>query len=208
MGVPNGYLAKAENVKLILEAMQKAATPETFTHEFLRKQLGFTSSGDRPIITILKAMAFLADSGAPLPRYLEFKDSSRAPIALAHGLRDAYADVFAADQNAQTLSSTKLQGIFARVSGKSESVSKKMASTFKAFCELADFKSAPETPEEDKADADMVSDPEATLEKVADLRPNQAGMSLHHDIHLHLPESTNVAVYDAIFKSLRTNLVE
>jgi hypothetical protein len=32
-------------------------------------------------------------------------------------------------------------------------------------------------------------------------------MTLRHDIHIHVPLSTDVAVYDAIFKSLQANLL-
>jgi hypothetical protein len=191
-----------KNVPSILEAIQRAGVPPKFTYDFFSKQLGFTSSSDRPIIPLLKALKFIDDSGVPLDRYKRFKDKSEAGPALAEGLRDAYADIFASDQAAQNLRTEDLTGIFARVSGKSEAVAEKMATTFKAFCNQADF-DAPRGQGTDSAtpSPESTESADAGVESLA-----HHPLLLHHDIHVHLPVSTDMAVYDAIFGSLRRTL--
>ena len=37
--------------------------------------------------------------------------------------------------------------------------------------------------------------------------PNPRTLVMHHDVHVHLPVSTEIDVYDAIFRSLRQNLL-
>lgn len=37
--------------------------------------------------------------------------------------------------------------------------------------------------------------------------PTTTDMNLHYNIQIHLPETTNMAVYDAIFQSLKKHLM-
>lgn len=46
------------NLHKILNAIQKAGVPEVFNLDFL-KDLGFTSSNDRPVIKVLKYLGML-----------------------------------------------------------------------------------------------------------------------------------------------------
>ena len=204
MPVPSAYLTKAESAAPILSAIQRAGVPERFTHEFLQKQLGFTSSADRPVLSVLKALRFLDDSGVPTERYRRYKDPSQAPQVMAEAMREAYADIFAADQGADRLTGTQLRGMFGRISGKGDAVTRKMASTFTALAALADFDAMPgeavppagigeHTHEENDATG-------------AANRDSGAALTLRHDVHVHLPASTDIAVYNAIFRSLRENL--
>jgi hypothetical protein len=202
MPVPSAYLTKAESAGPILGAIQRAGVPDRFTHEFLQKQLGFTSSADRPVLSVLKALRFLDDSGVPTERYRQYKDPSQARRVMAEAMREAYADIFAADQRADRLSGAQLRGMFGRISGKGESVTQKMASTFAALAALADFEAVP---------GERDADESATRQGEEDLAPSANGgttgvLSLRHEVHVHLPSSTDIAVYNAIFRSLRENL--
>jgi hypothetical protein len=69
---------------------------------------------------------------------------------------------------------------------------------------LADWTSdsvAARTPDEEIAEAD-VSEPPPPPQPDLDGQPPLMP-ALHHDVHIHLPVSTNVKVYDTIFRSLR-----
>jgi Family of unknown function (DUF5343) len=199
MAVPSTYLTSTKNTQAILGAIQKAGVPNRFTYDFM-KQLGFGSSVDRPMIPLLKALRFLDDSGTPTERYRRFKDPSLAAAVLAEGMRDAYADVFGVDQQAQSKSPNELKGIFARVSDKGESVTTKMAMTFKTLADRADFTAAAAPPQPTTKDEEPEKPP------ATDGR-GRSTVSMRHDVHVHLPVTTEIAVYDAIFKSLRENLL-
>lgn len=130
MAVPTAYLTSTKNTANIFTAIQKASVPpNSFTHEFL-KQLGFQSSGDRPIIPVLKAIGFLDESGRPTELYRLYKDPAQAKRALAKGIRTGYADLFAIDNEAHKRSGKDLAGMFARLSDKGDSVTAKMGLTF------------------------------------------------------------------------------
>ncbi len=205
MAVPAAYLTTVKNTKGIFEAMQRAGVPERFTYEFL-KQLGFGSSGDRPTIPVLKAIGFLTEGGQPTDRYRRFKDPATAGAAMAEGLREAYADLFAIETDANSKTPTELKGMFGRLSDKGDAVNRKMATTFKALSELADFSSPPAaTP---TGQADEPSETGAALPGATDsTTANGSGViALRHDVHIHLPVSTDIAVYNAIFRSLKETL--
>jgi hypothetical protein len=128
---------------------------------------------------------------------------------LAQGIRDAYADVFAIDMEAYTKQTSELIGIFSRLSNKGEAVNQKMAMTFKVLASLADFTAGAGV--QVAAEPAKASDPTPAVAP-NDARPSEGSVgtgvvSLRHDIHVHLPLSTDVAVYDAIFKSLKANLL-
>ncbi len=129
---------------------------------------------------------------------------------MAEALRDAYSDVFTVNQKAHEQSSTTLGGTFKRITGKGDAVSVKMATTFKALTGMADWSAAgAAVPVEDDPPvvepAGIESAPETTSTPTP-VAPLSGFPSLHHDVHVHLPVSTDVKVYDAIFRSLREHL--
>jgi len=191
-----------KNVPEILAQIRKGGIPEKFTYEHL-KQMGFASSRDRPLIPLLKEFGFLDDNGVPQERYRQYKEPRNAKRVLGDGIKAAYADVFGIDENAHKLDQATLTGIFGRLSEKSESVAEKMARTFRAFSDQAEFAAA--TGEEDESDEEEEEDEETAEQRTA--TKLRQGVALHHDVHIHLPVSTEIAVYDAIFRSLRENLL-
>lgn len=208
MAVPSAYLQSTKNTVAILSAIQRAGVPPRFTYEFL-KQLGFPSSSDRAIIAVLKSIGFLDESSMPTGLYRRFKDKNIARAVMAEGLRSGYGDVFAVDTQAHTKSAPQLTGIFSRLSEKGDSATAKMAYTFKVLASQADFDS-------DVVSAEPVESPhEPGAEEVGTAQPNAGERSvpsgsvltLRHDIHVHLPLSTDVAVYDAIFRSLKATML-
>jgi hypothetical protein len=150
---------------------------------------------------VLKGLGFLDSSSVPTQAYRDYRDKKAAATVLARQLRQAYRGLFLADENAQDLSAEDLKGKFATLTGKDESVVKKMASTFKALAGLADFKKAAE-PEPSKPAEEPVESP--ALEQ---LTPRPASLAFAHTIYINLPATRDVAVYDAIFRSIREHLL-
>jgi hypothetical protein len=202
MAIPTSYLTSTKNLGAILTQMQKGGIPQRVTYEYL-KQLGFPSSNDRPIIPVLKALGFLDVNGVPQDRYRRFKDATQAKRVMAEGMREAYSDVFAIDEKANMLDHERLKGMFGRLSGKGDAVTEKMASTFKALAERADF-SAPAVAETPETPDPKLPDPSPDGHTP---KTEIQTLSLRHDVHVHLPVSEDIKVYDAIFRSLRENLL-
>ena len=195
------YMLSVKNLGSILDRIREAGTPPKFTGEFLKSNLGFSSSTDRGVIPVLRALGFISPNGIPTGRYNEFRDASRSGIAVADGLREGWSAVFLSDQKAYDKSSGQLKELFKNVTGKGETVAEKMATTFKALATKADWTTATRA----VPDMEPVTERPVTTN---DLPTSKAPISLHHDIHLHLPPTSDVSVYAAIFRALRSELLD
>jgi hypothetical protein len=222
LAIPNAYLATTKNLEAFLNAIQSARAPERFTNKFLT-QLDFASSNDRLFIALLKMLGMIDEGGVPTKRYYEFLDQGQAGRILADAVREAYSDLFAINKNAQNLSvedvKNKLRTL--TLGQKSENVINLMANTFKALCSLADWDApAPEVPATTPlASTTTTAEPPITtpppVPPVPPLAPPtltsdtslNRPLQLHYDIQIHLPESRDPAVFDAIFQALRKHLV-
>jgi hypothetical protein len=200
MDVTNAYMYTVKSLPQMFEAIQKAQVPPRFTHDFLRT-LGFKSTNDRSFINVLKGLGFLDANSVPTQAYRDLRDKKAGGGVLARQLRQAYRGLFLADENAHELSVEDLKGKFATLTGKDQSVVQKMASTFKALAGIADFKLAA-TPAVTTAAEEPVESP--ALEQVT---PRPSSLSFAHTIYINLPATRDVAVYDAIFKSIREHLL-
>ena len=219
MALTNAYLVTTRNLDAFLKSIQSAKAPDSFTNKFLA-QLDFTSSNDRLLIGVLKALKFIDDNGVPTQRYFEFLDQGQSGRVLADGIRDAYSDLFNVNKNAQTLTVEEVRNKLKTLTlgQKSDNVVSLMANTFKALSDLADWKAvppaaAPPTPPAplsaagNKKPGSQTETPPPAPPKAlaADLVGGQL-LQLHYDIQIHLPESRDPAVYEAIFAALRRHL--
>ena len=203
MEVTSAYLYVVNTLPQILESVQRAQVPEKFTNAFLQA-LGHKSTNDRAFINVWKGLGFLDGGSTPTPSYKEFRDKAIAKAVLARQIRIAYRGLFGVDENAQNLSLDAVKGKLATLTGKDETVVKKMAQTFKALCKEADFTGTVVKPELKPADAADVVVESPALEEVT---PRLQGLAFSHTIYINLPATRDVAIYDAIFKSLREHLL-
>ncbi len=200
------YMPSVTNLSKILDGIQKAGVPEVFNLDFL-KDLGFTSSNDRPVIKVLKYLSMLDSSGRPQTAYREFVDHTKAKGVLANCLRAAFDDLYLSDKDAHTKSVEQLRGWFKTKTGASDAVAKKIATQFKALASYADFNAA--KPPETRSAAEAI--PELTHEK-SEPEPRQPapdlkGLGLIYRLEIHLPDTQNVETFRAIFRALREELM-
>lgn len=209
MAIPTAYLTTVKNLHGILNAIQGAQAPEKFTQKFL-ESLEFKSNTDRLVINLLKAIRFLDDGGRPTKRYFAYLDQSQGGKVLAEGIREAYADLFKVNVNAHRMSNTEVVNKLKTLSeGKiSEAVAKKMSMTFLALVKQADFSGPPATDAstKDETRPDTTRQAATDTETVEPIRPGLPIGGLVYNIQIMLPESRDPAVYDAIFRSLRSHI--
>jgi hypothetical protein len=200
------YMPSVTNLSKILDAIQKAGVPEIFNLDFL-KDLGFTSSNDRPVINVLKYLGMLDSSGRPQTAYREFVDHTKAKAVLAGRLRATFDDLYLSDKDAHAKSAEQLKGWFKTKTGASDSVAKKMATQFKSLANYADFEAAPpaepKPPVEPKADVSTEKRPAPPTPAAPDLK----GLGLVYRLEIHLPDTQNVETFRAIFRALREELI-
>jgi len=203
MALSEANINNTGSLSKVLDAIKTAGVPERVTFEFL-KTIGFKSSNDRPIIPILKGIGFLDANGAPTELYKSYRGHD-GPRVLAKALESAYSDIFLANTQAQSLSFEKLKGIIASKTTKGDATVERIARTFQVLVKAADFTGSPEIPASPPVKVDP---PKETISSAAVAAPHLAVNTpgFHYNIEIHLPTTTDITVYNAIFKSLKENL--
>ncbi len=207
MAITEVYFAQVKNVSDIFTAILNAQAPDTFTQKFL-SDLGFPSVNDRPFITVLKSLGFLDESGSLTQRYYDYLDEENSMKILAQGIREAYGDLFSVNQKAFEMNNEQVKGkLKSLLQGKkSDGVLKKMAATFTTLCSLGDFIGIPKAMEKAKQEQETKGEnkPEVLHKNDKTLTDE---IALKYSINIELPSTRDKLVYDAIFKSIRENLL-
>ena len=209
MSLTQSYLVTTKNLGAVINSVVSAKAPERFTNKFL-ENLNFKSSNDRLYVGMFKALGLLDESGAPTSRYYEFIDQTQTARVLAIGIEEAYEDLFNLRKDAYNLTVDEVKNKFKTLTQgqKSDKVLSLMANTFKSLCELADWsrddvRTTTQNIEEPVVNIPLDAEPKVSIPA----NTNNPGMNLHYNIQIHLPETTNMAVYDAIFQSLKKHLL-
>jgi hypothetical protein len=212
MALSTSYLVTTKNFDAIFSALLSAKAPTSLTTGFL-KTLGFTSSNDSLYIRLFKDLGLIDQSNAPTEKYFRFLDQSESTKVIAECVEEAYSDLFAINKKAYELSETEVKNKFKTLTqgSKEDNILALMAKTFKALCDYADWskptQSIPKavvTPE--KKEEKHVDPPKGVTVKHPISSETSDKPSLHYNIQIHLPETRDTAVYDAIFKSLKEHL--
>lgn len=193
------YMMSNNKIAPIIEKIQQAARPQKFTQEVLRS-LGFSSTNDRAFIPLFKKLGFLSDDGTPTALYDQLKDATCTRFVLAAQIKELYSELYAINTEIQKAPEADIKGAISRVTGKDADGVGRIYNTFKTLCGLADFNhTAPVAPVIEEPQNETTStDPVPAV-----IRPSE----FHYNIQIHLPATNDISVYNAIFKSLKENLL-
>lgn len=196
------YMTSNNKIALIISSLQSAAKPPKFTLEFL-KNMGYSSTNDRGIIPLFKKLGFLTDDSIPTVYYDQLRDQTSFKRILASRIKELYSELFTINVEIYKDSEANIKGAISRVTGGDEESVKRVYNTFKALCAIADF--SQQTPTEIVSDEPKTIQPPtvSTNESVESKKTPQ----FHYNIQIHLPATTDISVYNAIFKSLKDNLL-
>jgi hypothetical protein len=199
------YVVQPGSVSKILDKVKQAQTPERFTSDFLSTKLGFKGGNYRQFIPLAKKLGLLGSDGKPTDTYKQFRNSSHSAAAMAVAMRAGYRELFERNEYAGSLPKDQLKGLVVEITGldAQDRVVQLICQTFEELKKQADF-DAPASPlrgvpePKERVDSDAVPD---------DKDVRDFGLNLSYTINLVLPKSDDPAVFSAIFKALRDNLL-
>jgi hypothetical protein len=200
------YLQAYGNIKKVLDKITKATVPPTFTQDFLATTLDMPGGGARPAIKFLKRAGFLTSDGTPTDLYKQFRNQSLRGAAAAQGLRNAYSELYVANEYVHNANDKDLKGLIVQVTGLEED-SKLVPSMVASFKTLRDFADFDAVASEDLDRQDGSDDGNDLGNQGQRLTLAQGNLRLGYTINLNLPATTDIAVFNAIFKSLREHLL-
>lgn len=195
------FVLANSRIPQLLDAISTAARPSRFTQEFL-KSIGFSSSNDRAFIPLFRKLGFITADGTPTEAYDALRERKTRGHILADKIRELYANVFAINTTIYDADDEDVKGAISRVTGKDAATVSRYFGTFRALAAQATFDQP--LAEERKQDHPPPEPKIAHTPPVPTRQSEQA--RFHYNIQIHLPATTDISVYNAIFRSLRENL--
>jgi hypothetical protein len=202
----NGY----GGIPKLFAEIKSASVPPKFTQDFMSTALGLKSSSYRAMIPLLKKLGFVDQGNVPTQAYRDFRDDTRSGQIMAERMKEAYAPLFAANEYAWRLDRKDLQAKLKNVTGAGDDDSNLYAvvGTFMELSKLADFEGGPvRKGGEVRTPAGPGAEPENGGGNFQPKLAGSARIGLSYTINLNLPATTEIEVFNAIFKSLRENLL-
>ena len=195
-------------IPVLFQKIKTAAVPPKFTVNFLSTALDMTSSSHRAMIPLLKKLGFIDAANVPTQAYKDFREDSLSGTVMAARLREAYRQLFQSNEYAWKLNKDDLTAKLKSLTGAAEDdpYIPAVASTFLTLSKLAKWEGgAAKKKDATTDDADKEHGGNGSHKQQDD--HNDAGLRLSYTINLNLPATTEIEVFNAIFKSLRENLL-
>ena len=194
-----GVLSKA------LARLIVSERPPQFTHDFAATVLQAKGGSGRAVLPILKRTGLVNPDGTPRDRYAQFQIDAKRPQAALGALRTGWPELFRKNRYAHRLDKAETDDLFVEITGltRNDPIFRSISSTYQVFREYA--KGADE-----EREPEPVDDPGLNILEPAS--PTVSGshlqLGLTNQINIVLPETTDINVYHAIFKSLRESLLK
>jgi hypothetical protein len=205
--IPGGlpYTPSPGVLRRVLERIPTSEKPGVFNTDFLGTVMGATGGAARPIIPIFKATGLLNQSGSPTELYAQYQTEAGRPAAAIQALRNGFGEVFRRNQYAHRADESTLTDVIVAITGlpKKDGIVRYILSTFQVFQGTAKL-ARDDGSVSDQADTRLSAETPLDQEPLAN---GNGRLQLAYNINVILPETTNVEVYNAIFRSLRGNLL-
>lgn len=196
------YVTVPKSMLKILQKIRDAQAPDRFTQDFLKTKLGFKGGNDRQFIPLAKKIGLLNTDGTPTDLYHKFRNSQTSGAAIAHALKQGYQEIFERNEFANNLGKEEFKGLVVEITGldSKDRVVQLICQTFETLNQMADFEKPTnfETPSQESAIK--------TAQGIRD-QNKEFDLNLSYTINLVLPKTDDIAVFNAIFRSLHDNLL-
>jgi hypothetical protein len=202
------YLGAPGSIRTALEKIAEAATPERVTTDFVQTVLGMKGGTGAAIIPFFKKIGMVASDGSPTELYKRYRNKSTGKAAIAEAIKIGYKKLSEVNEYFYKLGDPELKDLIIQVTGSEPdgAVVDMAYRTLKAMKGFADFDSKP-------AEQNPTAIAPATTVK-HELPPTAKkdealglGLNLSYTINLNLPATSDQAVFNAIFRSLKEFLI-
>jgi hypothetical protein len=204
------YVTASGTLKKVLDRLVEASRPDKFNTDFLENVLKLTGGSARATIPILKRLGFLSSDGVPTELYARFRTEGGRGAAALQALRAGFPEIFKRSEYAHSVDDNKLRDIIVEITGlkPNDSVATAIRGTFNVIKSHipagTDFAATEdEAPIVEELNGAAQS-PQASLR----IPSRQSSLGLVYNINVVLPETSDLRVLNAIFRSLKENLMQ
>lgn len=206
------YMNSTGLIPKILDKIKEARTPDRLSQDFLGTVLGFSGGGAKPFIPLAKRLGLINSDGTPSALYNRFRGSDEeSKAAMAAAMKIAFAPLYKRNEFAERMEKKKLEGLVKEITGLEDTSStfRGIIGTFEALKKYADLNIAP-----DSSNADDEHNREGNGfgndsggSGADDLQNDLGKLRFGYTININLPNTNDIAVFNAIFKSLKEHLL-
>lgn len=202
------YITAPGNIERALEAIKSAATPERITQDFVKTILKIPGGSGDQVTSFLKKVGFANSDGTPSSIYKKFRNPALSGIAAAEAIKVGYAALYTRNEYMHELPDAKLKGLIIEETGLGADAAPVLLalSSLKAIKKFADFSKFQDDDIEVEKESTQPINISNTIKSPE--TPQKLGFNLSYTINLNLPATSDIAVFNAIFKSLKENLLK
>lgn len=200
------YHVNTANVKKFLEHIQSAGVPPKVTFQYITS-VGFKSKNDRAILTVLKFIGFVDNSGVPTELWRAYRNKSQSKKVLAGTLKKAYRTLFDTYPDANRKDNEALRNFFSSHTSVAENTITLMVRTFKTLADMGDFESPIETLPDVEVENDEQEERSDAVVKRKVVTGSTNGMTVNINIQLQIPATDKADVYDSFFAAMKKHLL-
>lgn len=204
------YMPTPGTLPKILDKIVNATVPESFNADFLGTVLGFKGGNQRIFISWAKKVGLLNPDGTPTQIYKNFRNPDYRGSAMAKALKIGYEELYNRNEYAHKLSDKELKKLISEITGKphDNGTVKAVYMTFKNALPYANFEKKLQQAKETNIKSDEKPEQSPPKDKNPHLEKSNMKLGLNYTINLVLPKTDDPAIFDAIFSSLRKNLLD
>jgi hypothetical protein len=215
MAVTLPYLVSPGSIKNALERIRAAATPPRVTGDFVKTVLNIKGGTGLAIPPFLKKIGLVSSDGTPTNLYVRFRNPNEGGAAIAEAMKSGYRPLMDSNEYFYLLKDDELLSLIVQVTGSEAKspLAKLTLSTINYLKGFADFKGQSKSSKEATHDKQpeelsiMSSGNKPEHPPVNHRHEQSIGMNLSYTINLNLPATTDQAVFNAIFRSLKEHLL-
>jgi hypothetical protein len=204
------YVTAPGNIEKALSAIKTAAVPEKVSQDFVKTILQIKGGSGNQMTSFLKKIGFVNVDGSPSDLYKKFRNPEFSGKAAAEALKSGYGPLYLRNEYMHKLNDESLRGLILEETGQgndSSAVGLILAS-IKSLKKFADFN--PAALAEQPTELTLVTPNGSSSKDLPrqEMTGGTIGLNLGYTINLNLPVSSDIAVFNAIFKSLKENLLK
>lgn len=198
------YVSQPSVITKILDKIKEARTPDRFTQDLLKTKLGYKGGNAMQFIPLAKKIGLLNSDGSPTSLYRKFRNTATSRAAIAEAVRTGYSEIFERNEYANNLVEAEFKGHIIEITG-FEPSDKKISLIYSTYEQLASHADFEASLSDESGETNEGRDAPATQMK--GVNDADLDLNLSYTINLVMPKTDDPAVFSAIFKSLRENLL-
>ena len=196
------YLTVTSKIKPFFDRILTSGIPSKVNYDYL-KSVGFRSSNDRRMVSVLKFLGFIDSSGSPTETWSKYRDLTEAPSVMASAIQTAYHELFRLYPDANRKDDEALMNYFRAQTSLGQRALGGVLGTFKTLCSMANF---------DSVSTEVVSE-ETKLDSTPQPKRNHSQhqgtpLTLNVNLQLQLPATENAEIYEKLFSAIKKHLIK